>query len=281
MLILTETRWGFDSTWEDDQWSYIHSTSLEHKSGGILVMMSKKVARSDMLGYEPIVAGRLLHVRIHYEGRAVDLLAVCQYMAQPLFAARDKRQGLWAALDSTLTSLPKRNLLICAGDYNCTLPGLAPWTGSSHFRWNGIRCTGHAHADHMQFLEILQCRLVALTSWDESTGPTFIHGHYATRIDHILIRLVNCDGLSKAISTMPHADIVPLNQTHHIPIRCTVRFFQHGLSGSSATDFLLLSVAFEMPRSLVSGQRGLADFADGSASSRECPFARCSSGGSG
>ena len=112
MLILTETRWGFDSTWEDDQWSYIHSTSLEHKSGGILVMMSKKVARSDMLGYEPIVAGRLLHVRIHYEGRAVDLLAVCQYMAQPLFAARDKRQapGVVGCLGQHIDLLAKTQL---------------------------------------------------------------------------------------------------------------------------------------------------------------------------
>ena len=226
MVVLTETRWSFDNQWADDHWSYIHSSSKERQTGGILIMISKRLARSEMLGFDPIIPGRLVHVRIHFERRAIDLLTTYQHVARATSASRDQRQTLWTTMDQTLSSLPNRNLLLCVGDYNCTLPQQAPWTGSPFFRWQGHRCQGHIHHDQMAFMDVLQRHgLTSLTSWSEATGPSFVHGKYATRIDHVMIRLANCDGIAKQAEFLPHAEFLPMNDTHHVPFRCSVRSF--------------------------------------------------------
>ena len=226
VVIIPETRWSFENTWTDDHWSYVHSSAPQPRTGGVLVMISTKVAQSNMLGYDPIISGRLLHVRVHFEKRAIDILAVYQWVLRPTSVARDQRSSLWRALDTALLQIPNRNMLICAGDFNCTLPSHSPWTGSHKFSWHGTRCTGHIHGDQGTFMELLQRHgLVALTGWNERSGPSYIHGEYATRIDHILIRLVNCDGLAKDVQYLSDAAILPMNSTHHIPLCSTIRSF--------------------------------------------------------
>ena len=43
IVTLAETRWSFTSTWHDSHWTYVHSATTEGRSGGILVMISKRL----------------------------------------------------------------------------------------------------------------------------------------------------------------------------------------------------------------------------------------------
>lgn len=63
--------------WQDDHWAFIH-TATEHVTGGILVMVSKRVIHPDHLGYDIKIPGRLMHVRLHYSALAVDIVAAYQ-----------------------------------------------------------------------------------------------------------------------------------------------------------------------------------------------------------
>ena len=148
IVVISETRWSFDGTWHDDHWAYLHSATSEHRSGGLLVMVSRNIASPQMIGYEPLVPGRCLHVRIHFEARAIDILAIYQYVCQRTQISKQQRSTIWSKMDECLSRLPQRNLLVCAGDFNCNLPEWLPWTGPNSFKWQGQRHHGRPHDDH-------------------------------------------------------------------------------------------------------------------------------------
>ena len=224
LVILSETRWSFDHNWYDDHWSYLHSAAPDPRTGGLLVMVSTRIARPQFIGYDSIEPGRLMHVRLHFESRAVDLLAVYQHVCQRTTSSTRLRASLWQKLDDSLARLPTRNLLICVGDFNCNIPEAHPWTGPNSFRWRGRRIQCRPHSDHQSLLALLKRHhLVALNTWNEKTGPTFVHSDTATKIDYILTRISSCDGAAKDAKHLRDADIIPINQTHHIPVRCTIR----------------------------------------------------------
>ena len=219
IVIIPETKWGFNNTWEDDRWAYVHSSTSQTKVGGILIMVARKLIRPDLIGYENVIDGRMLHVRLHFATRAVDVIGVYQHTHQSTLETQANRHAFWNCLDDYLTTLPHRNLLVCAGDFNCALPSCPPWTGTDVFRWRGQTIQGKIHPDRTVLLDLMKLHgLVSLTSWSSRTGPSYVHGEVASKIDHILIRLVNCDGAAKSATHLPHADIVPLNSTHHIPV---------------------------------------------------------------
>ena len=223
-VVITETRWSFSSCWQDQRWSYIHSAALESRTGGILIMIARHICHPDNIGYDEQRPGRLVHVRMHFDRRAVNLLALYQYVDNRNQQSTQARAGIWQALNESLYRMPSRNSLILAGDFNCSLPRAAPWIGTNAFKWNGRRRQGRLHADHDQLLTIIrQHALVDLTSWDESQGPTYIHGDTASKIDHVFMRLTQCDGIAKQTQFLPNADIIPNNQTHHVPVSCSIK----------------------------------------------------------
>ena len=223
VVVITETRWSFSSNWADKNWLYAHTASQEPRSGGILAMISRRIAEPEQLGYAAIADGRLLQIRLHYDQRAFDILAIYQHVDQRSSTSMQYRDKIWTALNDTLHNIPSRNNLLCAGDFNCALSAQPPWVGTTTFKWNGRQCTGSTHQDQGRLQEILRAHgLTALDTWGAS-GPTFIHGHTVSRIDHFLTRIYSSDGYSKQVQFLPFADFVPDNSTHHIPIACTIR----------------------------------------------------------
>ena len=81
VVVISETKWSFSSTWSDREWLYVHSATADYKSGGILTMISRRIAEPEQLGYAAIIDGRLLHIRVHYASRALDIIATYQYVA--------------------------------------------------------------------------------------------------------------------------------------------------------------------------------------------------------
>ena len=214
LVVISETRWSFSSTWHDRAWLYVHSATQEHKSGGVLIMISRRIAEPEQIGYNAIVDGRLVHVRVHYDKRALDVLPIYQYVDNRTSHSATKRAQVWDALHQTLQNMPSRNNLLCAGDFNCALEEAPPWVGTTEFAWHGCRYRGTGHQDHGRLRDILQTHgLTAIDTWG-SSGATYVHGDAASRIDHFLIRLVACDGKSKQVQflysiqtlfqTMPH-----------------------------------------------------------------------------
>ena len=163
-------------------------------------------------------------IRLHFQKRALDLIAVYQnvYNRQPGNLAM--RAQLWKALDDCLEKTPNRNLLVCSGDFNCSVHGPPAAIGTASFPWRNGRTKGPEHPD-MEKLQIILGRhmLVAANSWPGTTGPTYVHGIIASRIDFIFIRAAHSDGRSKQIALLSDADFLPLNTTHHIPMICLIR----------------------------------------------------------
>jgi len=142
VVVITETRWSISSNWADRNWLYVHTASPESRSGGILTMISRRIAEPEQLGYAAIADGRLLHLRLHYDKRALDILVIYQYVDQRSSMSMQQRDRIWTALNDTLHRIPSRNNLLCAGDFNCSLSAMPPWVGSTTFKWNGGNTKG-------------------------------------------------------------------------------------------------------------------------------------------
>eukprot|EP00435_Cladocopium_sp_Y103_P006689 s2221_g2.t1 len=80
IVVLSETRWSFSATWHDQQWSYVHTAERDTGSGGILVMIHRRIIHPDQIGFLEQIEGRLMHVRLHFANRNLDLLAAYQYV---------------------------------------------------------------------------------------------------------------------------------------------------------------------------------------------------------
>jgi hypothetical protein len=186
-------------------------------------MISRRLAEPEQLGSANIIDGRILHTRIHFDNRALDIVATYQYVAARTPASNQQRATVWSALNDLLHTLPSRNNLICMGDYNCGLTAQPPWVGTTAFQWQGKAVTGPSYPDQERLQEILLAHgLTAINTWGPS-GPSYVHGNTASRIDHFFIRMIACDGQSKQVLYLPTADFVPHNNTHHVPMMCNIR----------------------------------------------------------
>lgn len=169
IVIIAETRWGFETHWSDTEWSYLHSTTETPRSGGLLVMLARSLATPTQIGFDSIVPGRLLHVRVHGDKRAFDLLALYQYTDYRTESSTKQRATVWNALDDCLRALPRRNHFLCAGDFNCDLRAQPPWVGVTQFLWNHQPTQGSTHKDQNRLQDLLRTHgLTALNTWDRS-----------------------------------------------------------------------------------------------------------------
>ena len=224
VAILSETRWSFDACWSDDKWTYIHTATEIPKTGGVLVMLSKKWVSPQQVGYQVDMPGRIIQVRAHFGKRATDIVAVYQFATATHADAQRHRAFFWESLNDCIARLPQRNQVICSGDFNCSISQLPSRCGSSGFQWHGRHCQGAQHKDMDVLRDIITRHgLTVLNTWNESDGPTFIHGNYASRIDFVLTRSHTCDGLAKQTQNLVDAAVLPVNSTHHIPILASIR----------------------------------------------------------
>ena len=221
LVVIPETKWSFSRCWQDDKWHYIHSSSTISRVGGVLVMIARPLISQEHIGYEEVVAGRILHVRLYFIKYAFDILAIYQHADDHSVTQMQKRNHFWDTLDNYMFQLPSRNQMVCCGDFNCALPAAPPWVGTGSFRWQGSLQKGHQHRDMPRFLQLLKRNAVTATNtWSSTIGPSFFHGNYAARIDFYLIRLHSCDGLAKLSHYLQDADFLPVNQIHHFPLVC-------------------------------------------------------------
>eukprot|EP00435_Cladocopium_sp_Y103_P028718 s539_g7.t1 len=59
LILLSETRWSFESEWQDDDFFYIHSGTADDKANGLLFMIGTHVCSADNIGFTAPMPGRL------------------------------------------------------------------------------------------------------------------------------------------------------------------------------------------------------------------------------
>lgn len=215
IVILQESRWNYAAEWQLADWNVIHSASQVRRSAGLLVLVAKSFCKASHLRLADIIPGRLLHIRLESSRRSIDLIAGYQFVDDRTPVSKTGRATFWDTLDRLLHALPKRNTLVLAGDWNCSVGNLPPHTACASFRHCGRRLEGPRHYDQEVFEQILSVHsLAALNCFDHRLGPTYVNQHQASRIDFICTRLPTADGLAKAPALLESFPLQTGSQGH-------------------------------------------------------------------
>ena len=226
VLVLTETRWKWNNEWMDAHWLHVHIGSLEDSSAGILILISRTLCTPDKVRWLDVVPGRLLHLQLRLKPRPFDILAGYQHAMSHATPKMKLRHTWWQALDKYLGHLPKRNVLLLIGDFNCRLPQSHGIVGPEVFRWQGALTTGATHADESEFLALVRAHgLSALATWQPLQGPSYHHGSACSRIDHCFTRLTMADGVAKDVKILQNAPFLGSLQHGHFPLLGQLRKF--------------------------------------------------------
>ncbi|CAL1169641.1 unnamed protein product [Cladocopium goreaui] len=148
--------------------------------------------------------------------RNIDIVGCYQHVFTRDKACLQHREQFWMALDSLLTQLPARNTLALLGDLNCSLQAATGICGNARYRWQGKTIPGTTHPDSNRFLTVLKKHgIVALNTWNSSTGPTFVSTGGTSRIDYFCTRKQFADGKAKDTQCLWDAPFQPLAQAGH------------------------------------------------------------------
>lgn len=216
-VALTETHWKFTSEWQTEDYWCLHSGSSS-TSDGILILLSRKLCTEQCLQWREILPGRLVHVKMAYKHRSVDILGCYQWVQDNKPGTSQNRTVFFAQLDHALQNLAQRNLLVLLGDFNTSLTTADDFVGSGHYRWNGQSVTGPTHADSGALHDIIRHHHLCALNTFGPNGPTYQLHHVSSRIDYIITRHNTTDGFAKATMHMTDAPIRTNCRAGHIPI---------------------------------------------------------------
>ena len=215
--MLQETHWQHDGAWFADNFYCMHSSTGLHRRGGLLMMIAKHVASISHIAWQVLHPGRLLHVRIFGTQRNTDLINCYQYTCK-LHRAAD-RSTLLQKLADVLDTLPRRNLLYIAGDFNTTLAIQSEVVGVRSYRFQQQKQLGTIHQDWDELHSLcLRHRLIALNTWCADSPPTFSSPTGHSRIDYIFARKQVMDSTSKQVHHLTDFPLLILNGNNHIPL---------------------------------------------------------------
>ena len=214
-VIIQETHWKHESTWRASGWSCVHSGCESESYTGILIMVRGKLVPHDLIRYDVVKPGRLLHVRIPFgpqlQDRSLDILGIYQYpwdARKPRAQLLEARAGIWKQLDVVLRRLPPRNLLFVCGDLNVQLPAQDRHVGTGIVLRNP---RAQQATDSSTMLQVVVSHdLCDINTW---RGPkqqafTYSMGTARTLIDYIFVRASDADRTAKGclpLTTFPVA----------------------------------------------------------------------------
>jgi exonuclease III len=221
VLLLQETHWPFSSDWISGKYMMVHSGS-QSKQAGLLCMISTKVCNQSELSWYEHLPGRILQLRIHGPSRCIDILNIYQYTCIPTHM--ESRSHVWHLLFEILTSFSRRNVLLLAGDFNCSADQRSSAVGYPDFQRNGQRCHGPRHPDANHWRQLLvQFDLTALNTWNAGDHATYEFGDQCSRIDYICTRRTHADSLARDVKYLRDFSLVPISGAFHIPLLTSLR----------------------------------------------------------
>ncbi|CAE7708124.1 MCAT [Symbiodinium sp. CCMP2592] len=185
-----ETKWAEDNCWSSADFHFIHSAGRGKldKVGGLLTIVSTRLARRDDIQYQGVHPGRLLHVRVQTGKTPLDILNVYQYAANDKPDTPEYRHKFLLCLQRCLSSLPRRHALILSGDFNSTCSPMPKVCGP-----HVLPVVESHKSDYMDLLHLCEAQsLVVLNSWrapsDDHTLATFTFGKLRSQIDYVMVR---------------------------------------------------------------------------------------------
>eukprot|EP00439_Symbiodinium_sp_Y106_P022897 s2239_g2.t2 len=193
VILIQETKWSYEATWSNKDYHYVHSpgSGAHNRYGGLLVMISTRLAKADDIQFYAPHPGRLLHVRVPHGNTHVDVLNWYQYAVNQQDNTFDRRQKLLIQLQKTVAHLPRRNLLLLGGDFNCPCEPHGSTCGQAIVPHNQLYYLDVQ--DHQQVWRSLH--LTALNTWSlPQSGQlaTFVFGEANaqsySQIDFVMIR---------------------------------------------------------------------------------------------
>ena len=203
VICLQET-WRLGSEYLLPDWFWISSGSAPVSGQGIAVLVNRRFVPDQTIRFREVQIGRLLHVVVplQHSGGSRSLDIVCAYIPSKVSESQstyDRRDKSWTLLDRLLESLPRRNMLYVAGDFNTDLHLAPPFVGVSYDIGTRQRYTAR---DQPRFQHMLaQHQLCALNTWRPEATYRDAQGH-ASRVDFILTRFHQARG--RRINIFPH-----------------------------------------------------------------------------
>ena len=191
VVVLQETHWGLGrtaNTWSTGGWHFISSPSSDTRYAGVCICVNSRVAGAEDLDYRVLCPGRLLHVRIHNprQDTSVDVVGLYQWVPQSRAPEGNlaNRHRLWMQLGQLLGTLPKRNVLLLAGDFNSTCCRLDVHVGS------GVLASSRKPDEDL--LNLIRTHDLCLLNTWSSARPrvcaTFVNGSMRSQIGFIVTR---------------------------------------------------------------------------------------------
>ena len=231
ILCLQETHWRQTSEFRSGGWSCFSSSDGSSTSGVMTMIYLSPKLRHVALQYCELIPGRVLHVRICTEP-PTDVLNVYQHSwnpskqeyinrgEEPVALLLQDRARVWDTFRSWVHSVPRRNRLVAAGDFNAEL--------KAHHPNIGLGLTPHrtsAHRDQSQFQAIVtHSNLVAANTWSRAGAPsaTYVnHQDAPAQIDYVFLRLP-CNVPALRTRILRAAPVVALSGMRHFPITLEV-----------------------------------------------------------
>ena len=197
IVIVQETKWRFESTWEDEQHYFIHtgSQAKDHCHAGVLTVIARRIVDPGSLRFIAPIAGRLLRVQFKHGPRQIDVINVYQHTWRNTKHVTALRSKLWDELTKQVHEVPLRSRLLPGGDCNtpCLQAG-APAVGLSI-----LAKPDHGILDSEDFGCLIQgLDLVVLNTYQQAVPcHTYQWDKQKSQIDFWLVRRLHSGGAAK------------------------------------------------------------------------------------
>ena len=200
VVMLQETGWKMEKMYSTAEWHVVCSGQKDDKNSGVITMIARRVCDAEHLRFQTPKPGRILHVQITQSFQTFDVVNVYQFAwnhSVPVEVMISKRDHVWQKLGGLLAQLPKRNILILAGDFNTSASSMPRLVG------RGIAGPETVVPDQGAFVALLETHsLVALNTWGKSRHcRTFsLNERVKSQIDFVLTRCRTADSLARCAS---------------------------------------------------------------------------------
>ena len=224
MLLIQETKWRFESSWEDDTHYFIHSgtSAKDHKQAGILTIISKRIVDPGSFRFISAIEGRLQRIQFKHGPRQVDVINFYQHTWRPTAHVQALRHKAWDALTHQIQAVPLRSRLIVGGDFNTPCTTTAPHSGPGV-----LRKTDQGIQDADEFAAIIQgLDLVVLNTYQQSVpAHTYHWNQQKSQIDFWLTRRLHAGGKAKAATPLPELHVGRWRGgPRHLPVQAWVMY---------------------------------------------------------
>ena len=226
VLLMQELHRGFGdsaSEWEAAGWNVVSSPDPGSRFAGVAIAVRKALVKDSIIRFAEVVPGRLLHVRVSGKHFGIDLLSCYQHVIssrESQSSTSSKRDFIWTALGRCLSSMPRRNILLLGGDFNCSAVAQAGLAGSSS------PPASDYYFDQDELMSLAQAHgLCFLNTWTRCRGSSmqnFLNGVHSSQIDYILTRCSQADSIAKQARPVPSLDFSPWRLgARHAPVQAS------------------------------------------------------------